>query len=225
MFVRTQKKGSDTGLICQVTITVPVDITDRTIRVTALQAPPLTMISALPGAVVGWETGAGNTEQNFHLPRVGDMQALVSFFNSLRASDGSVILEAFYNESPRELSFEAYYNVDLETTLATKLGLPASITAGSFYINHVDPRNIYETVAYEIDAVGLHVVGAHTGDANTTVLGYVSRDGIIHTHNCHIIDNTQSFVVRVSEVKKSDLSSAVLPLPATEFFSVGLSIT
>ena len=102
---------------------------------------------------------------------------------------------------------------------------PASITAGSFYINHVDPRNIYETVAYEIDAVGLHVVGAHTGDANTTVLGYVSRDGIIHTHNCHIIDSTQSFVVRVSEVKKSDLSSVVLPLPATEFFSVGLSIT
>ena len=47
----------------------------------------------------------------------------------------------------------------------------------------------------------------------------------IHTHNCHIIDSTQSFAVRVSEVKKSDLSSVVLPLPATEFFSVGLSIT
>ena len=149
----------------------------------------------------------------------------MTFFNGLRADDGSTIFEAFYNESSSEFSLEAYYNTDIETTLAAKLGVPTSITANAFFITHVDPRNFDESVAYEVSAVGLHVVGAHTGDNNTSVLAYVSRDGSIHSYDCHIVDSPESFVVRVSEVKKSDLSSAVLPITADQVVTVGLSIT
>lgn len=225
MFVHVQKRGSDIGLVAEIPVSIPVDITDNRVRVTAFQAPPLTLISALPGAVTGWQTGAGNTEQDFDLPRVGDMQALVSFFNGLRAADGSAIFEAFYDETTREFSLEAYYNTDIETTLAAKLGMPSSITANDFFITHVDPRKFDESVAYEVSAVGLHVVGAHTGDNNTSVLAYVSREGVIHTNDCHIINTSESFTVRVSEVKKADLSSAVLPVTADEVVTIGMSIT
>ena len=225
MFVHVQKRGADIGLVAEITISTPVDLTDNRVRVTAFQAPPLTLISALPGAVTGWQTGAGSTEQNFDLPRVGDMQAIVSFFNGLQAADGSSIFEAFYNESSREFSLEAYYNTDIEASLAEKLRVPPSITANDFFITHVDPRNFDESVAYEVSAVGLHVVGAHTGDNNTSVLAYVSREGVIHTNDCHIINTTSSFTVRVSEIKKADLSSGVLPVTAEEVVTIGMSIT